>query len=65
MIVTISSVTAAANAITAPSLNQQVKIWQARGKKPNKKPAETPSQTTETLLVAIDPTTSEIFYWAE
>jgi outer membrane protein insertion porin family len=52
MIVAISSVTAAASAITAPSLNQPVQILQARGKKPNKKPtgkqpAETPPQNTE------------------
>jgi outer membrane protein insertion porin family len=52
MIVAISSVTAAAGAITAPSLNQPVQILQARGKQTNKKPtgkqpAETSPQTIE------------------
>jgi outer membrane protein insertion porin family len=52
MIVAISSVTAAAGAITAPSLNQPAQILQARGTKPKKKPTgrkpvETPPQTTE------------------
>jgi outer membrane protein insertion porin family len=64
MIVAISSVTAAASTITAPSLNQPVAIVQARGKKPNKKPtgkqpAETSPQTTETSP-AINPTTTNV-----
>jgi outer membrane protein insertion porin family len=64
MIVAISSVTAAAGAITAPSLNQPAHILQARSKKPNKKPtdkqpAKTPSQTAETSP-ASNPTPTNI-----
>jgi outer membrane protein insertion porin family len=64
MIVAISSVTAAASTITAPSLNQPVAIVQARGKKPNKKPTgkqpgETSPQTTETSP-AINPMTTNV-----
>jgi outer membrane protein insertion porin family len=47
MIVAISSVTAAAGAITAPLLNQPIQMVQARGKKPNKKPVDIPLKTTE------------------
>jgi outer membrane protein insertion porin family len=52
MIVAISSVTAAAGAITAPLLNQPIQMVQARGKKPNKKPTDKkpvdiPLKTTE------------------
>jgi outer membrane protein insertion porin family len=47
MIVAISSVTAAAGAITAPLLNQPIQMVQARGKKPNKKPVDIPFKTTE------------------
>jgi outer membrane protein insertion porin family len=47
MIIAISPVTVAASAITAPSLNQPVQIAQLRGKRPNKKPTETPTKPIE------------------